>query len=103
MSPNETWARLLDRARLELPERTFRTWLEPTSPLEFQNNTLIIGTPDRFAAEWNESKHTAMLEAYGPLVLGHPISVVFRVDAGATDSTSDGFLRRTTTTKILWQ
>ncbi len=80
LTASETWSRLLERARSELPEQTFRTWLEPTQALALEGNTIIIGAPDRFAAEWNESKHAHLLASYAPIALGHPISIVFRVD-----------------------
>jgi chromosomal replication initiator protein len=80
LSAAEIWTRLLDRARLEIPEQTFRTWLEPTEPLEVDGNTIVVGTPDRFAAEWNESKHAPLLAGLAPIALGHPIKVVFTVD-----------------------
>jgi len=79
LSATEVWTRLLDRARLELPEQTFRTWLEPTEPLALEGNTIIVGSPDQFAADWNESKHAELLSSLAPVALGHPISVVFRV------------------------
>jgi chromosomal replication initiator protein len=56
LTPTEIWSRLLDRARLELPEQTFRTWLEPTEALEMNGDTIVVAAPDRFAADWNESK-----------------------------------------------
>ena len=80
LSAREIWSRLLDRARLELPEQTFRTWLEPTEPLTVDGETLVIGTPDQFAADWNEHKHADLLASLAPVALGHPISVVFRVN-----------------------
>src|SRR5690348_1919653 len=76
----EMWSRLLDHARQNLPEQTFRTWLEPTEALTVENGTIIVGTPDRFAADWNDSKHAELLASYAPVALGHPIKVVFRVD-----------------------
>ncbi len=79
LSATEVWTRLLDRARLELPEQTFRTWLEPTEPLAIEGTTLVVGSPDQFAADWNESKHAALLSGLAPIALGHPLSVVFRV------------------------
>ncbi|MGI8547447.1 MAG: DnaA ATPase domain-containing protein, partial [Gemmatimonadaceae bacterium] len=79
LPPADIWARLLERARQELPEQTFRTWLEPTEALELAGGTLVVGAPDRFAAEWNETKHSALLASFGPIVLGHPIKVAFRV------------------------
>lgn len=79
LSATEVWTRLLDRARLELPEQTFRTWLEPTEPLGLDGDILIMGSPDQFAADWNESKHAQLLTSLAPVALGHPITVVFRV------------------------
>ena len=79
LSALEVWTRLLDRARLELPEQTFRTWLEPTEPLALEGNTIVVGSPDQFAADWNESKHADLLTSLAPVALGHPLSVVFRV------------------------
>src|SRR5579862_2528952 len=79
LTPRETWARLLDRARQELPEQTFKTWLEPTEALTLEGETLLIGCPDQFAADWNESKHADLLGNLAAVALGHPIRVVFRV------------------------
>jgi chromosomal replication initiator protein len=70
----------LDRARQELPEQTFKTWLEPTEPLRIEGDKLFVGAPDRFAAEWNESKHSELLRSLAPMALGQPISVVFQVN-----------------------
>jgi chromosomal replication initiator protein len=79
LSAIEVWTRLLDRARYELPEQTFRTWLEPTEPLALSETTLTIGSPDQFAADWNESKHAELLTSLTPIALGYPLLVVFRV------------------------
>lgn len=78
--PAEIWSRLLERARRELPEQTFKTWLEPTEALEVIGDTLVVGTPDRFAADWNESKHSAMLSSLAPMALGQPLKIAFRVN-----------------------
>jgi chromosomal replication initiator protein len=79
LSATEVWTRILDRARHELPEQTFRTWLEPTEPLALDDDTIVIGSPDQFAADWNESKHAQLLTSLAPIALGHPLAVVFRV------------------------
>jgi chromosomal replication initiator protein len=79
LSAKEIWSRLLERARQELPEQTFRTWLEPTEPLSVDGQRLVVGTPDQFAADWNESKHSAVLSGLAPVALGHPMTVVFTV------------------------
>ena len=79
LSPTEVWTRLLDRARQDLPEQTYRTWLEPTEALSIDGNVLYIGAPDQFAADWNESKHSDLLASYSPVALGEPLRVVFKV------------------------
>jgi chromosomal replication initiator protein len=80
LTASEVWKRLLDRARNDIPEQTFRTWLEPTEALSLDGNTISIGVPDQFAADWNESKHAELFSTYGPIALGHPIQVVFKVN-----------------------
>jgi chromosomal replication initiator protein len=80
LTASETWSRLLERARLELPEQTYRTWLEPTEALSLDGETIVVGTPDRFAAEWNETKHAHLIASLAPVALGHPIVVTFKVD-----------------------
>jgi chromosomal replication initiator protein len=79
LTAHEAWSRLLDRARQELPEQTFKTWLEPTEALSMDGGTIFVGAPDQFAADWNESKHADLLAGLAPVALGHPISVSFRV------------------------
>ncbi len=79
LTAHEAWSRLLDRARLELPEQTFRTWLEPTEALSLADGTIFVGAPDQFAADWNESKHAELLSSLAPVALGHPLAVIFKV------------------------
>jgi chromosomal replication initiator protein len=80
LSATEVWTRILDRARLELSEQTYRTWLEPTEAISLEGDQLTVGSPDRFAADWNETKHAEFLSQLAPIVLGHPLSVVFQVN-----------------------
>ena len=78
-SAKEAWKRLLEEARRELPDATVRTWLEPAQPIALDDGRLIVGAPDQFAVEWNESKHAGLLARAAERVLGRPTSVVFRV------------------------
>jgi chromosomal replication initiator protein len=80
LTASEVWKRLLDRARIDIPEQTFRTWLEPTEALSLDGNVISVGVPDQFAADWNESKHAELFSTYGPIALGHPIRVIFKVN-----------------------
>ncbi len=78
-STQEAWKRLLDEARRELPDATVRTWLEPAVPIALDDGRLIVGAPDQFAVEWNESKHASVLARAAERVFGRPTAVVFRV------------------------
>jgi chromosomal replication initiator protein len=78
-STQEAWRRLLDEARRELPDATVRTWLEPAVPIALDDGRLIVGAPDQFAVEWNESKHASVLARAAERVFGRPTAVVFRV------------------------
>lgn len=54
-------------------------WLEPTEALRFDGSTIVVGTPDRLAADWNDEKHAQILASHAPIALGHPVTVVFQV------------------------
>jgi chromosomal replication initiator protein len=79
LTPEQAWTRLLDRAKQELPDQTYKTWLEPTEALSLEGETIFVGVPDQFAADWNESKHSDLLAGLAPVALGHPMRVVFKV------------------------
>ncbi len=79
LSAKDAWKRLLEEARRELPEATVRTWLEPAVPLALENGRLVLGAPDQFAAEWNDTKHAPVLSRAAERVFGAPTPVVFRV------------------------
>ena len=81
LAPHEVWNRLLECARREMAEHTFRTWLEPAHAVELRGERLTVAVPDQFSADWNESKHAALLSSLAPVALGQPCQVEFVVDA----------------------
>jgi len=78
-SARETWKILLDQARKRLPEQTVRTWLDPVEAIGLEDGRLVLGAPDQFAAEWNETKHAAFLSELSGHANGRPLAVTFRV------------------------
>ncbi len=78
-SLKDTWARLLEQARHELPDASVKTWLEPAVPIALSDGRMIVGAPDQFAVEWNESKHASVLSRLAGEVVGAPVDVVFQV------------------------
>ncbi len=79
LSANDVWERLLTEARKELPDATVKTWLEPAKPVSLTDNLLVLGTPDHFALEWNDSKHSELLKRIAETQFGEEVRVEFRV------------------------
>jgi chromosomal replication initiator protein len=77
----DVWARLLEEARLELPDATVRTWLGPSEPVAYEEGRLILSAPDQFAVEWNASKHAPLLSRMATKLFGQDVEVVFQVQA----------------------
>ena len=84
LTAQETWSRLLEEARHELPDNTMRTWLEPVEAVALNEGRLIVSAPDQFAVEWNESKHSQLLSRLASQAFGRPLQVVFQVQAERT-------------------
>jgi chromosomal replication initiator protein len=80
LSPSEVWDRLLERARSELPEQIVSVWLEQAEASSFDGKTLTLVTPDQFTADWNDSKYGELLSGLGPIILGQPLKVTFKVN-----------------------
>jgi chromosomal replication initiator protein len=80
LSPSEVWDRLLERARSELPEQIVSVWLEQAEASSFDGKTLTLVTPDQFTADWNDSKYGELLSGLGPIILGQPLKVAFKVN-----------------------
>jgi chromosomal replication initiator protein len=75
----DVWSRLLDRARTELSDHIVETWLEPLEAAELSGEQLVLNAPDQFSVEWNERRHTALLESFAPVAVGHPVKISLRV------------------------
>ncbi|MBI4409523.1 MAG: chromosomal replication initiator protein DnaA [Gemmatimonadetes bacterium] len=78
LTANEIWSRILESARAELPEQTFRIWLEQTEPLALSQDLLVVGTGSEFAAEWIEDKYGPMLARLGEESLGRRLTISFQ-------------------------
>ncbi|MFM8780171.1 MAG: chromosomal replication initiator protein DnaA [Gemmatimonadota bacterium] len=81
LSPSDVWTRLLDQARTRLPDHTIDTWLAPLTAAEYADETLTLNAPDQVSVEWNEQRHTSVLESVAPMAVGHPVKIQLRVQA----------------------
>jgi chromosomal replication initiator protein len=66
----EVWSQILEEAKATLPEQAYRTWLAPTEAVAFSHDTLIIATPNPFAADWVEDKYAELLSSLAEKLFG---------------------------------
>jgi chromosomal replication initiator protein len=78
----EVWSRILGEARAALPEQAFRTWLAPTEAVAISQDTLIVSTPNPFAADWVEDKYAEMLSGYSEKLFGRRFRLSVQVNGG---------------------
>lgn len=69
LSASEIWDRILRVARERIPEQTFTTWLQHAVPVEFTGDILVVRVADQFAVDWNEKKHSQLLESIAPIAI----------------------------------
>jgi chromosomal replication initiator protein len=81
LTASEVWSRLLDRARTQLSDHIVDTWLAPLTAAEYSGEALTLNAPDQFSVEWNERRHSAILESLAPVAVGHPVKIELRVQA----------------------
>ena len=77
----EAWSRILERARPQLPEHTFRIWLDKIEPLVLSQDLLALSAVSDFAAEWIEDKYGEILTDVAQRVFGRPMTISFQHQA----------------------
>ena len=79
----EYWDRILEQARLGLPEQTFTTWLSTARAVSWEGGVLHVVAPSRFHAEWLEDKYGDAVHEIAVRVLGEPVQLRFSPAQGA--------------------
>ena len=78
LTAGEAWARILDRAREQLPEQTYRTWFARTRPVALSQDLLVIEAGSEFATEWIEDKYGRLLGDISADVFGRRFTISFQ-------------------------
>jgi chromosomal replication initiator protein len=81
----EVWSRILSEARAAVSEQAFRTWLAPTEAVAFSQDTLIVSTPNPFAADWVENKYSELLTGIGEQLVGRGFRLGVRCEGGGSE------------------
>ncbi len=90
-SAQETWEAALGELQVQVSKQNYRTWLEKTTGLGYQDNQFIVGVPNTFVAEYLDKKQRSLIEKTLIGLTVHDINVVFQVNNGHQNSLgSDG-------------
>jgi len=81
-SAQEIWETALGELQLQVTKPNYRTWLEKTSGLSYQDNQFVVSVPNTFVAEYLAQNQRSLIEKT-LIGLTHPaIEVRFRVISG---------------------
>ena len=73
----ELWSKVLQTARTQLQEQTYRTWLADTSAKSLTDSGLIIEVASQFHVEWIGEKYGNVLAEATEAIVGRTVSLQF--------------------------
>jgi len=88
-SAKEIWETALGELQLEVSKSNYRTWLEKTVGLSYQDNQFTVGVPNTFAAEYLDKNQRSLIEKTLIGLTHRNIKVTFTVNAGHQNSKTD--------------
>ena len=85
LGANQLWARILEQARIGLPEQTFRTWLSSAEAVSWSDGVLHIVATSKFHAEWLEDKYGQAVHEIALRIAGEPVELRVTSEAPPAD------------------
>jgi chromosomal replication initiator protein len=76
----EIWETALGELQLQVSKANYRTWLEKTKGISYQENCLILGVPNTFIAEYLDKNLRSLIEKTLIGLLQSDVQVRFTVD-----------------------
>lgn len=77
----DLWQHALKQLEASVPASTFTTWLKDTHALGWQEETLLIATPNSYACEWLQSRLRPMVKRLLTLITGQSVNIRFVVSS----------------------
>jgi chromosomal replication initiator protein len=96
-SAHEIWEAALGELRIQVTKSNYRTWLEKTEGLSYQNNQFVVGVPNAFVAEYLNQNQRSLIEKTLIGLTQADIKIDFRIspDKPATQPSRPGNARYT--------
>ncbi|MBR6339476.1 MAG: chromosomal replication initiator protein DnaA [Alloprevotella sp.] len=103
-SPLDSWKHCLSYIHSKLPEQTFETWFSALKFVDFKEGELVVGTPNRFVAEYIEEHHANLLGHAIQLAFGDGVHLTYHIAPQAVGpSGTAGPLPAAATPTAAWQ
>jgi chromosomal replication initiator protein len=78
-SAHEIWEAALGELQIQVTKSNYRTWLEKTEGLSYQNNHFVVGVPNAFVAEYLNQNQRSLIEKTLIGLTQADIKVTFRI------------------------
>ncbi|MFC1916748.1 chromosomal replication initiator protein DnaA [Chloroflexota bacterium] len=85
-SAKEIWEAALGELQIQVNKPNYRTWLEKTVGLDYQDNQFVVGVPNPFVAEYLDKNQRSLIEKTLIGLTKHNTNVLFRVDTSHKNS-----------------
>jgi chromosomal replication initiator protein len=98
------WSKALERLQLQLGRPTFETWIKTATPETFENNCLVLRTPNPFARNWVQKYYFKTITDAVEDITGRSIELQITVAQGMdslTGADATTFYRNTSPTVTL--
>jgi len=80
-SAQEIWEAALGELQIQVSKPNYRTWLEKTAGLSYQDNQFVVSVPNTFVAEYLDKNQRSLIEKTLINLTSSPnIKVAFQVD-----------------------
>ena len=88
-SAQEVWEAALGELQIQVSKSNYRTWLEKTIGLSYQDNQFVVGVPNTFIAEYLDKNQRSLIEKTLIGLTRQDTKVLFHVDGRYQDSPED--------------
>jgi chromosomal replication initiator protein len=81
-SAQQIWETALGELQLQVSKQNYRTWLEKTVGLSYEDSTFVVGAPNTFTTEYLDKKLRSLVEKTLIGLTTDDIKLVFQVNNG---------------------
>ncbi len=87
-SAREIWETALGELQIQVNKSNYRTWLQKTVGVAYQDGQFVVGVPNTFVTEYLDKNLHSLIEKTLIGLINHDTKVVFQVDGRYQNSTS---------------